>query len=130
VKYNGKIYPHLFQSFKFQDHRPGLAEHIRLYCRWPSDALSEARRFEREVRPDWLSVNIQKMDDTLWLKFNQHPDLRAELLATDDAELVEDSQKDSFWGVGADGRGHNELGKALERLRTRLREKKRILPLY
>lgn len=70
------------------------------------------------------------MDDTLWLKFNQHPDLRAELLATDDAELVEDSQKDSFWGVGADGRGHNELGKALERLRTRLREKKRILPLY
>lgn len=29
------------------------------------------------------------MDITLWHKFTQHPDLKAELLATGDAELVE-----------------------------------------
>lgn len=29
------------------------------------------------------------MDVTLWHKFTQHDDLRAELLATGDAELVE-----------------------------------------
>jgi len=119
-----KEYPtseHLFQSFKFQEHRPGLAEHIRRCCPRPRDAFSEARRFQPEVRADWVKVNIQKMDETLWYKFNQHPDLRAELLATEDAELVEDSDKDSFWGVGADRKGRNELGKALERLRERLR---------
>lgn len=33
----------------------------------------------------------------------------------------QDSDKDSFWGVGADRKGRNELGKALERLRDRLR---------
>jgi len=123
VKYKGKQYPtseHLFQSFKFQEHRPGLAEHIRLCCPGPTDALSESRRFRPEVRPDWMKVNVDKMDETLWYKFNQHPALRAELLATGDAELIEDSDKDSFWGVGADRRGRNELGKALERLREKL----------
>lgn len=35
---------------------------------------------------------------------------------------AQDSDKDAFWGVGPDGRGRNELGKALERLRSKLRE--------
>lgn len=125
VVFNGKRYPtseHLFQSFKFQERRPNLAEHIRTCSERPSVAFSQARRFQPEVRPDWMKVNIQKMDETLWYKFTQHSDLKAELLATGDAELVEDSDKDAFWGVGSDHRGRNELGKALERLRTRLRE--------
>ncbi|KAF7374359.1 DUF1768 domain-containing protein [Mycena sanguinolenta] len=125
VFYDNKRYPtseHLFQSFKFQPHRPRLAEHIRTCSERPSVAFSEARRFQPEVRSDWKDVNIQMMDLALWHKFTQHESLRKELLATDDAELVEDSDKDSFWGVGADRKGRNELGKALERLRTRLRE--------
>ncbi|KAI0090987.1 hypothetical protein BDY19DRAFT_886042 [Irpex rosettiformis] len=125
VMYKGKRYPtseHLFQSFKFQGHRPGLAEHIRTCSEWPSTAFSEARRFQPEVRRDWIDVNIQKMDETLFHKFTQHNDLREELLATGDAELVEDSDKDAFWGVGVDGKGRNELGKALERLRAKLRQ--------
>lgn len=93
---------------------------------------------------------VRQMDETLWHKFNQHADLQAELLATGNAILIEvcamscssasccwgaegehaltnttlllqDSDKDSFWGVGADRKGKNELGKALERLRSRLR---------
>jgi len=125
VVFNGKKYPtseHLFQSFKFQGHRPDVAEHIRTCSERPSVAFSEARRFQADVRPDWMQVNIQKMDETLWYKFTQHSDLKEELLSTGDAELVEDSDKDAFWGVGSDRRGRNELGKALERLRTRLRE--------
>ncbi|KAK6996539.1 DUF1768 domain-containing protein [Favolaschia claudopus] len=124
VVYDNKRYPtseHLFQSFKFQPHRPGLAEHIRTCSERPSVAFSEARRFQPEVRADWKDVNIQMMDLALWYKFTQHESLKQELLATDDAELVEDSDKDPFWGVGADRRGRNELGKALERLRARLR---------
>ncbi|KAJ3515130.1 hypothetical protein NLJ89_g1944 [Agrocybe chaxingu] len=124
VIYKGKRYPtseHLFQSFKFQDHRPNLAEHIRTCSERPSVAFSEARRFQPEIRPDWKQVNIQKMDETLFHKFTQHRDLLDELLATGDAELIEDSDKDAFWGVGADRKGRNELGKCLERLRATLR---------
>jgi len=124
VVYNGETYPtseHLFQSFKFLEHRPLLAEHIRTVSSRPSVALSEARRFRPEVRSDWMKVNVAKMDETLRLKFEQHPNLRQELLDTGDAELIEDSDKDSFWGIGADRKGRNELGKALERLRSQLR---------
>ncbi|KAJ7614078.1 hypothetical protein FB45DRAFT_874235 [Roridomyces roridus] len=125
VIYDNKRYPtseHLFQSFKFQPHRPQLAEHIRTCSERPSVAFAEARRFQPEVRSDWKDVNIQMMDLALWHKFTQHESLKKELLATEDAELVEDSDKDSFWGIGADRRGRNELGKALERLRTKLRD--------
>lgn len=80
------------------------------------------------------------MEETIYHKFTQHADLLKELLDTGNAELVEvrhrscsfyknsanfflpqDSDKDAFWGVGADGKGRNELGKALERLRAQLR---------
>lgn len=67
VKYQGKVYPtseHLFQCLKvsnniciksalsstyyehtkFLKNKPRLAEHIRLYCPLPRDALSEGRR--------------------------------------------------------------------------------------
>ncbi|KAF8646208.1 hypothetical protein AX16_007350 [Volvariella volvacea WC 439] len=63
VVYKGKKYPtseHLFQSFKFQGHRPNLAEHIRTCSERPSVAFSEARRFQPEVRHDWKHVNIEK----------------------------------------------------------------------
>jgi len=73
------------------------------------------------VRGDWYLVRIHKMAETLWHKFTQHRRLREQLLATGDAELVEDSDKDTFWGIGDDGKGRNELGKALERLRALLR---------
>ncbi|KIK57331.1 hypothetical protein GYMLUDRAFT_172805 [Collybiopsis luxurians FD-317 M1] len=124
VVYHGKRYPtseHLFQSFKFQGHRPDVAEHIRTCSQRPSVAFSEARRFQASVRADWKNINVEKMDETLYHKFTQHSDLMQELLATGNAELVEDSDKDAFWGIGADGRGRNELGKALERLRAQFR---------
>ncbi|KAK7006220.1 DUF1768 domain-containing protein [Favolaschia claudopus] len=92
VFYDNKRYPtseHLFQSFKFQPHRPNLAEHIRTCSEHPSVAFSEARRFQPEVRSDWKDVNIQMMDLALWYKFTQHDSLKRELLATNDAELIE-----------------------------------------
>ncbi|THH27317.1 hypothetical protein EUX98_g6868 [Antrodiella citrinella] len=124
VVYQGKEYPtseHLFQSFKFHEYRPELAERIRIGSKYPSSALAEAHRLADEVRPDWFEVNIEKMYETLRLKFSQHEGLRAELLSTGDAILVEASDKDAFWGSGPNGQGRNELGKALMRLRDELR---------
>lgn len=124
VEYLGRRYPtseHLFQALKFT-HKPNLMEHIRTCDPRPSVALAEARRFSREVRPDWKRENIRAMETVLFFKFTQHKKLKRELLRTGDAELVEDSHTDSFWGCGADGLGRNELGKALMRLRRQIRE--------
>ncbi|KAF8141843.1 hypothetical protein EV363DRAFT_1392251 [Boletus edulis] len=124
VEYRGKQYPtseHLFQSLKFLDHRPELAEHIRTCSPRPRVVFDETHRFNPEVRPDWLRVRVDMMDLVLWHKFTQNDHLKQELLSTGEAELVEDSDKDAFWGVGPDGKGENQLGKALQRLRAKLR---------
>ncbi|KAJ8587001.1 DUF1768-domain-containing protein [Rhizopogon salebrosus TDB-379] len=124
VIYGDKRYPtseHLFQSFKFLDSQPAIAEHIRNCGDRPSAVFDEAHRHQKWVRSDWRQVNVEKMEVTLRLKFTQHTDLRALLLGTGDAELVEDSPRDYFWGIGADGSGRNELGKTLERIRNELR---------
>ena len=60
------------------------------------------------------------MDDVLHLKFEQHGDLRTQLLITFPIDLVYVESEDTFWGDGA-GAGMNELGKSLMRVRERLR---------
>ncbi|KAJ7091330.1 hypothetical protein B0H15DRAFT_835494 [Mycena belliarum] len=122
VTYNGWIYPtsqHLFQAFKFLGHRADIAEKIRT-ASTAEDAFNLARSNRAAARPDWLSINLAKMEEALSLKFSQHPHLQKELLSTGDSELYQDSLTDSFWGVGSDLLGRNELGRALERVRERL----------
>ncbi|KAH0833184.1 hypothetical protein J3R83DRAFT_12213 [Lanmaoa asiatica] len=124
VIHKGKKYPtseHLFQALKFLDDHPEIAERIRSCGERPMLAFDEAHRYQKWVRSDWRQVNTEKMEVALRLKFTQHPDLKALLLGTGDADLVEDSPRDYFWGIGADHSGRNELGKALVRLREELR---------
>jgi ribA/ribD-fused uncharacterized protein len=109
----------VFQAHKFLDHRPELAERIR-NLRSAREALQEAQRLRRLQRADWFDINLGAMDRVLELKFSQHLRLADMLYNTGDAELVEDSPTDSFWGIGEDGQGRNELGKALMRLRSRM----------
>jgi predicted NAD-dependent protein-ADP-ribosyltransferase YbiA (DUF1768 family) len=40
---------------------------------------------------------------------------------TGDAELVEDSPTEPFWGIGPDGQGANWAGKVLMEVREKLR---------
>jgi ribA/ribD-fused uncharacterized protein len=56
----------------------------------------------------------------LRLKFQQHPNLAAQLCATQSAELIEANMNDTFWGNGADGRGANWIGRILMEIRAEL----------
>jgi ribA/ribD-fused uncharacterized protein len=62
------------------------------------------------------------MREAVLAKFSQHPELRAELLATGDAKLVEHTDSDAYWGDGGDGSGRNMLGTILMEVRARLRD--------
>lgn len=83
----------------------------------------DAKRLGRHVtlRPDWDNTGkLSVMARLLRQKFAD-PDLRALLLATGDAELVEGNNwGDRFWGV-CDGGGHNHLGKLLMEVRAGIR---------
>jgi len=123
VHYDGKRYPtaeHLFQCMKFLPYQPDIAEHIRIYSQHSDDAILEAAEYVDFERRDWNLVKVAKMEEVLYHKFTQHPSLQDMLASTRDIELIEDLPEDSFWGGGRDGRGRNEMGKALMRIRARL----------
>lgn len=129
VYYDGIKYPtaeHLFQAMKFLPHRTDLATKVRKISS-PNDAIKEARRNMTEVQKGWISKgqNVISMREVLLLKFTQHSVLRRQLLLTGDAELIQSSPADAFWGdaAGTDGfgGGRNELGKALMRTRETIR---------
>jgi ribA/ribD-fused uncharacterized protein len=58
-------------------------------------------------------------------KFFQSRFLVQQLLATEQATLVEDSLNDLFWGIGRNGTGKNMLGMILMTTRDILRQENR-----
>jgi len=83
----------------------------------------QAKRAGRDVaiRADWEVVKDDAMRKIVFAKFDQNPGLKAKLLATGDAQLIEgNTWGDIYWGV-CNGRGHNMLGKILMEVRDKLR---------
>lgn len=81
------------------------------------------RRHACEPRQDWNDVKLDVMRQGDLAKFSQHEVLLKLLLATGDAELVEDSESEPFWGVGHDGQGFNWAGRILMEVRAKLASK-------
>ena len=52
------------------------------------------------------------------------PEIADVLLGTHDAEIVEHTKSDSYWGDGGDGSGKNMLGKILMDVRERLKRER------
>ena len=61
------------------------------------------------------------MQKAVLRKFETHGDIREILLSTKDAEIVENSPTDYYWGCGANGTGKNKLGIILMEVREILR---------
>lgn len=121
IRLRGKSWPtteHFFQAQKFEDERD--REDVRA-ARTPMLAARMGRDRKRKLRRDWESVKVSVMREALEAKFTQHDDLRALLLATGDALLVEHTENDDYWGDGGDGSGRNELGRLLMAVRDSLR---------
>jgi ribA/ribD-fused uncharacterized protein len=119
----GRYWPtseHYFQAQKFAG-TPD-EEEVRL-ARAPKIAADRGRDRSRPLRADWEAVKEDVMRHALRAKFTQHDDLRVLLLATGDAEIVENAPGDFYWGIGRDGTGKNRLGALLMELRDTLRQK-------
>lgn len=105
---------HRFQSLKATTLNEAL---------WVNNSLTpgEAKRRGRQVtlRDNWESEKVYFMMFALQDKFTD-PRLRAQLLATGDAELIEaNTWGDTFWGVDREtGQGENWLGSCLMNLRA------------
>ena len=123
IELKGKVWPtseHYFQAQKFAgtEHE----EAIRLQ-RSPMIAARMGRSRKRPLRVDWEQVKDEIMRDAVWAKFSQHEALRELLLSTGDAQIVEHTKNDRYWGDGGDGSGLNKLGKILMDVREKLKVK-------
>lgn len=85
-------------------------------------SASEVKKLGQKVhlREDWTDAfKVQRMMFWLRLKFSNW-DLRKNLLATEDAVLVEgNTWGDVFWGV-FNGQGQNYLGRSLMKVREEI----------
>lgn len=130
VNYNGIEYrtcEALFQARRF-DGFPQVQKEIREQ-KSPLVAKMKARKnkdlLNRGAKWDESTDDLDLMKECLRLKFDQHPDLRAELIKTGDAKIIEDCtthdrESARFWGqVLKNGKwiGENHLGEILMEIR-------------
>ena len=121
ISLEGKVWPtseHYFQAQKFLDevHREAIRN-----VKSPMIAARMGRSRKRPLRPDWETVKDEVMRTAVLAKFSQHPEIREILLSTGDAQLVEHTTNDRYWGDGGDGSGKNMLGQILMSVREELR---------
>jgi ribA/ribD-fused uncharacterized protein len=136
IELDGIVWPtveHYYQAQKSTSGRykrailaaesPGLAKRLaaRPETTGRAKKYSWFRANDAQPRADWHDVKLDIMRVADRAKFTQHPALRAALLATGEAELIEDSPAEPYWGIGPDGLGLNWAGRVIMEIRERLR---------
>ena len=123
IDYKGYQYPtveHAYQALKFENSCPELAVRIR-----ESLSAHEAQKLayacKDKVVEDWDDIKVAVMENLLRAKLAQNLYVAKKLLQTKDYLICEDSPKDSFWGIGPNRDGQNQLGKLWMKLRDELR---------
>ena len=118
---NNKVWKtseHYFQAQKFAGTKH--EEELRLAAS-PMVVARMGRSRQRPLRKDWEIVKDDIMREALRAKFTQNEELKKILVETGNAELVEHTTNDKYWGDGGDGSGKNMLGKLLMELREQLK---------
>ena len=97
IVYHGKIYPtveHAYQAAKTLN--PDEQQRIR-ECKTPGEAKKLGQSVT--IRPDWEDCKAMIMYLLLYKKFSDS-DLKAELMATEDEDLIEGNYwHDNYWGI-------------------------------
>jgi N-glycosidase YbiA len=113
-----EIYPSVEHAYQAAKTTNPLMRRTIQHIATPGGAKKAAQLIAR--RPDWQDISIRVMERLLRQKF-QHEALAKMLLATGDQELIEGNNwGDEFWGQ-VDGKGENNLGKLLMKIRDELK---------
>lgn len=110
---------HYYQALKFNhlDYQKKIRE-----APSPLQARKLGNRWFKRKRSDFKKVRTTLMVRAMYTKCKAHIDVRTALLDSADQPLAESSFSDYFWGCGRDGRGENQFGKVLMRVRAKLME--------
>ncbi len=112
---------HAYQAYKFITTAPDIAKQI-IASNSPHDAKMIADAHKDKVDANWDNIKVDLMEKLLRAKMEQNPSIKDKLLESANYTLCEDSEKDSFWGIGKNHTGKNMLGKLWMKLRDELAE--------
>ena len=120
IRLDGYAWPsseHYYQAQKFTDNK---YKYWILHAPTAHDAFKATRFVKPErIRSDWEKVRVGVMETVVKAKFTQNHELEEKLLSFGkDAVFHEASPVDSFWGIGADGKGLNMLGNILTKYKN------------
>lgn len=89
-----------------------------------------AKRYGKKVslRKDWNKVRVPIMEEVVRAKFEQHPELARKLAKIEGVIQEDNSWEDTFWGV-CEGKGENNLGKILMKIRDELNNSSSIIKI-
>lgn len=125
----------LYQTCRFP-HLPEVQEKI-IKEKSPMSAKMVSKPFRNNSRPDWDFTRIKIMRWCLKVKLAQNFSLFGKLLeSTFNKPIIEDSNKDDFWGAIRDKqdanilRGTNALGRLLMELRQFYNEKRYCYEMF
>lgn len=114
--YDGMQYPtaeHAYQAAKSHDYA------VRMEIKnlpTPGDAKRAGKRIV--LREHWDAIRVSIMTEIQLAKYTQNAVLAAMLIRTGAQQLQErNNWGDRFWGMDMSGRGDNQLGEALMRVR-------------
>lgn len=113
-----KTSEHYYQAQKFVE--PEVKLKIA-NAKTPKIASTIGRDRNLNLRNDWEEIKQNIMYDAVYFKFKQNKDILRKLLDTGNAELVEATVKENYWGCGPNNDGQNNYGKILVRVRKQLR---------
>ncbi|GJE88668.1 NADAR family protein [Phanerochaete sordida] len=120
VEFGGKVYANADSLFQYFDTPPtpvaSAFSDPELRATWKNESGLSSRQGDTRAR-----LYRHCMDAILEAKFLQHQELYQLLLSTGNSELVYAHPTDHFWGYSEYMSGLNELGKALMRLREKLK---------
>jgi len=116
----------LYQAFRFNDDQ---IQRIIMNEKSPMAAKMKSKKYRSRTRKDWDEVRVDIMEWCLLMKLKCNWAIFATLLlGTGDLDIVEESHKDSFWGVVSDETGvlvgENVLGKLLMKIRADIKKGK------
>ncbi len=126
VLFEGRQYPTAEHAYQAAKPRKDAVREWILSAPSPSlVAMAAHGLYTWDIVPNWAAIKFDRMRSVLRAKFIQHEDLRALLLETGDARLVEVGRTNNgvnrVWGE-VNGKGHNMLGVLLMEIRAELQE--------
>lgn len=123
IQLDGLTWPTTEHYFQAQKYVHNSERYMAIHgAATPRIAADLGRDHTVTIRPDWEQIKDDVMRRAILKKFETHADIKKILLDTGDADVIEDSPVDYYWGVGANGTGKNMLGKILMEVRDILRQ--------